>query len=392
MTKVINIFPSLMIIVLGITACSKMEDPVKPFIAGGEIIYATKLDSLKSFSGRNRALFTWELPANHATEKFMAFWNNNKDSIELPFKHLQGKVYQAEIKNLEEATYLFDIYAFDKSGNRSIKTLTTVNVYGERYESSLLNRILSSARVDVNNQLRVVFAKAEEMNVDTEITYTNIDSKQKQVRLKKMESEIIISDWYIGTAVTYKSTFKPTADAVDTFYVNQAEKMKITKDITAQYLKNFQQPFLPVQQANRFRDPLNWTVNAAVQNHSGMGGWSTDDNTVLNMESGWGSTSIVNGKMFQTTTLPKGEYRLQVELGAFGLGSSTVKIAAVPGQLMPDFDSNKQVPGAYGSINLELKSFDFTVSNDGPVTLGFIANMTGDQYWRVRKIMLYRNY
>lgn len=369
-----------------------MNDPIAPFIEGGEISYATKVDSLKSFSGRNRVGLTWELPANHSAHKVFAFWNKDRDSVELLFKPVKGKLYEAEIKDLQEATYLFDLYSFDKEGNRSIKTLTSVNVYGERYESTLLNRILLSAKIDVNNQLIAVFANAEEGNVGTEIVYTDILNKQKNVNVDRLQNEIVIADWKIGTPVLYRSSYKPKANAIDTFYVKEAETMKITKDISAQYLKNFQQPFLPVQQAGRFRDPLNWIVNAAVQNHSGMGGWSTDDNTVLNMESGWGAPHIVNGKMYQTTTLPKGDYSLLVELGAFGLGSSTVKIAAVPGQVMPDFDSNKQVPGAYGSINLELKGFDFTVSNDGPVTIGFIANMTGDQYWRVRKIMLYRNY
>ncbi|MCS3554257.1 MULTISPECIES: DUF4998 domain-containing protein [unclassified Sphingobacterium] len=379
-------------ILLTVISCSKMNDPIAPFIEGGEISYATKVDSLKSFSGRNRVGLTWELPANHSAHQVFAFWNKDQDSVELLFKPVKGKLYEAEIKNLQEATYLFDIYSFDKEGNRSIKTLTSVNVYGERYEATLLNRILLSAKIDVNDQLIAVFANAEEGNVGTEIVYTDILNKQKNVNVDRLQNEIVIADWKIGTPVLYRSSYKPKANAIDTFYVKEAETMKITKDISAQYLKNFQQPFLPVQQAGRFRDPLNWIVNAAVQNHSGMGGWSTDDNTVLNMESGWGAPHIVNGKMYQTTTLPKGDYSLLVELGAFGLGSSTVKIAAVPGQVMPDFDSNKQVPGAYGSINLELKGFDFTVSNDGPVTIGFIANMTGDQYWRVRKIMLYRNY
>lgn len=385
-TKVWYVLGLLLIVI----SCSKMNDPIAPFIKGGEISYATKVDSLKSFSGRNRISLTWELPVNHSARKVYAFWNKDQDSIELLFKLVQGKLYKAEIKNLQEATYLFDIYSIDKEGNRSIKTLTSVNVYGERYEGALLNRILSSAKIDVNDKLIVQFANGDEGNVGTEIIYTDILNKRKKVNLSRLQNQLVIADWKIGTPVSYRSSYKPNANAIDTFYVKEAETMKITKDISVQYLENFQQPFLSVQQANRFRDPLKWTVNAAVQNQNGMGGWSTDDNTVLNMMSGWGTPNIVNGKMYQIITLPKGEYRLEVELGTFGLGSSTVKIVAVPGQVMPDFDSNLQVPGAYGSMNLELKTFDFTVPNNGPVTIGFIANMTGNQYFRVRKVTLYR--
>jgi len=373
-------------------SCSKMEDPVKPFIEGGEIVYSTKVDSLQSFAGHNRALLVWELPNNHSAKKMMAFWNNNKDSVAFDFKKTEGKVYQAEIKDLPEATYLFDIYTVDAGGNKSVKTLTSVNVYGENYETTLLNRILLSAVVDGSNQLRVVFASADEGNVDTKIAYTATNGQEKSVSLKSADNEVVISDWKIGTPITYRSSYRPEENAIDVFYVPKAEVVNVIKDVSPEFLKNYQQPFLSIQESNRFRDPLNWSINSAIQNHGGMGGWGSDDNTVLVMESGWGASNIVNGKMFQTTVLPKGDYSVKVEVGGFGLESSMVKIVAVQGTVFPDFDGNMQVPNALGSINLQLKEFKFTVPAAGPVSIGFLANMTGDQYWRISKITLFRHY
>lgn len=373
-------------------SCSKMDDPVKPFIEGGEIVYSTKVDTLQSFSGHNRVLLVWELPANHSAKKMMAFWNNNKDSVAFDFKKVEGKVYQAEIKDLPEATYLFDIYTVDAGGNKSVKTLTSVNVYGENYESTLLNRILSSAIIDGNNQLRVVFESADEGNVDTKIAYIATNGQEKSTSLKSTENELVISDWKIGTLITYQSSYRPEENAIDVFYVPKAGVINVIKDVSAEFLKNYQQPFLSVQESNRFRDPLHWSVNSAIQNHDGMGGWGSDDNTVLVMESGWGASNIVNGKMYQTAVLPKGDYSVKVELGGFGLESSLVKIVAVSGTTVSDFDNNMQVPNALGSANLQLKEFKFTVLTTGAVSIGFLANMTGDQYWRVSKVSLFRHF
>lgn len=369
-----------------------MDDPVKPFIEGGEIVYSTKVDTLQSFSGHNRVLLVWELPANHSAKKMMAFWNNNKDSVAFDFKKVEGKVYQAEIKDLPEATYLFDIYTVDAGGNKSVKTLTSVNVYGENYESTLLNRILSSAIIDGNNQLRVVFESADEGNVDTKIAYIATNGQEKSTSLKSTENELVISDWKIGTLITYQSSYRPEENAIDVFYVPKAGVINVIKDVSAEFLKNYQQPFLSVQESNRFRDPLHWSVNSAIQNHDGMGGWGSDDNTVLVMESGWGASNIVNGKMYQTAVLPKGDYSVKVELGGFGLESSLVKIVAVSGTTVSDFDNNMQVPNALGSANLQLKEFKFTVLTTGAVSIGFLANMTGDQYWRVSKVSLFRHF
>ncbi|MDR2272959.1 MAG: hypothetical protein LBF27_18770 [Sphingobacterium sp.] len=51
-----------------------------------------------------------------------------------------------------------------------------------------------------------------------------------------------------------------------------------------------------------------------------------------------------------------------------------------------------QVPNALGTADLQLKEFEFTVPTAGPVSIGFLANMTGDQYWRISKVSLFRHF
>lgn len=372
-----------------VASCSKMEDPVKPFIEGGEITYSTKVDSLKSFSGKYRTLLTWEFPVNHTAKKMFAFWNKGKDSVELNFQK-NGKLYEAEIKGLDEATYLFDVYSFDAGGNKSIKTLTSVNVYGDRYEADLYNRVVVSADLMEANKLILIFGDAEETNESTEIHYTDLNNSQKSIAFSSSEKQVIITDWKVGTPIRYKSSFKPNKTAVDNFFVKEYSTIRVKTDVSAEYLKNYQQPFLSIQDKERFRDPKDWIINATVQNHGGMGGWATNDGTVLTMESGWGAPNITNGKLYQTVTLPKGEYLLLIEPVNYGLSNSVVKLAVVPGNTMPDFAADNQVPNAIGTVNFDQTKLEFSTPNSGTYTIGFLANLIGDQYWKVKKVTLYK--
>lgn len=383
----------LMIMLLLVTlSCSKMEDPVKPFVEGGEIIYSTKVDSLNGLSGRNRVILQWKLPINHSMKRTWAFWNNNKDSVALDVIGIENKWYKAELKNLKEGTYLFDIYTEDAEGNRSVKTMASVNVYGEIYESTLLNRGFISAVVNSEGEVIADFSPAESTEVGTEIYYIDKNNLSKQLTLGRDETKITIKDWKESTEIRYRSKFLPSSSAIDIVEVIGTEVMPVKMDISANYLKNYKQPFIPIQQSNRFRDPQDWAVTLSVQNHGGMGGWSSDNNTVLNMESGWGSPNIINGKMYQTLVLPKGDYSIELELGANGIASSKVKILAVSGSSIPDFGMDFQVPGALGSADLQQSKFRFSNPSDGLVTIGFLANMIGDQHWTVRRVTLFKHY
>lgn len=368
-----------------------MEDPMKPFIEGGEIIYSTKLDSLKSFGGKNRALFTWQLPANHSANKVFVYWDNEKDSAELDFKLIEGKMYHAYLEDLKERTYLFDVYSIDSKGNKSVKVITSVNSYGERYESGLQNRFVEEA-IAINNDVNLSLGKADEGSIFSEFFYTNNKNQKMNIRVDKNSDVLQILDWKNGTPITYRTAFKPLDNLIDTFYTKEIMTLKVKQDVSEQYIKNHNQPFKTVQPdiGDRFRDLLNWNLNTAVQNHNGMGGWSTDVGTVIHMESGWGASDIINGKIFQVINLPKGDYSFEILIDEYGLGTSTVKLVVAPGNAIPDFNSNMEVPGVIGSADFQQSNLNFTLQSDSQVSLGFLANMIGDQYWRIKKVSLFR--
>ena len=372
-------------------ACTKMDHTYKPYLEDGERVYPGMPAGIQVNAGKNRAQIQFAKSEDPNVERYMIYWNDGADSLSVP-QSKDSDTIRTTISNLKEQTYNFEIISIDKEKNQSLRVLKSAKVFGDLYESSLFNRSVVKATVEEGNKVRIEFAPADNGNISTEITYTNVEGKEVKLSIPSQENIANITDWKLGGKVMYRSQFKPYATAIDVFNVKEQQKMLVQRDVTAAYLKNYKQPFLSIQTDSRFRDPKDWIVNTTVQNHDGKGGWGSDNGTVLNMESGWGTPNIIDGKLYQTLLLPKGNYGVEIDLGSNGLNSSQVKIVAVPGNTLPNFTSDFQVPGALGAGNLSNKKMEFTMVADGIVSIGFLANMVGDQYWRVLKVSLLQYY
>jgi hypothetical protein len=174
-------------------------------------------------------------------------------------------------------------------------------------------------------------------------------------------------------------------------------------DISVFYLKNYKQTFISTTASGtgRWRIPTDWTITSPILNHGGYGGWGSDDGTVLAVESGWGAPAVVNGKMYQTITLPAGNYTFTAVLYKNGF-NNPVYIAAAAGNTLPDATA---VPtsslGYFSMVSTHLDagasdtfpSFSFTLTQTTQVSLGFvISNMTTTgEFWRVKSVKLVSN-
>jgi len=375
-------------------SCEKLDTTFKKYVEEKEIVYPGTPGDITAYPGDKRVQFNWNPSSDPSVRKYVVYWNNNGDSTEFVIPEGKRKDFKSVIvENINEGTHFFTIYTYDGQNNKSVPTyVSNIRVFGDYYRAGLTNRPLLGTDITEKGEIIATFGSADDTNVITEIFYTTTNNVKEVLELDPSKESIIISDWKEGTPVTYKSSYKPALNVIDTFSTTQASIMGIKKDVSARYLVNYQQPFASVQNDGRFRDPANWVVNGTVKNHNNLGGWGTDENTVLVMESGWGAPNIENGKIYQTANLPAGTYGLELELGGFGIGNSQVKLVAVPGAMMPDFSTDGQVFGSYGTVNLELKELTFDVPKEGPVSIGFLAKMVGDQYWRVKSIKLYRYY
>ena len=384
----------ILAVVLLINGCSKFDAYKDKYLQGGSISYPGIIDSVKVLSGKNRVMLKGLIVADPKLVKYRVFWNSHNDSIEGPL-HPTGKVdtFKATINNLVEGSLTFEIRTYDKDGNISVPVIATGIVYGEIYQSSLTTRGITKAEVQPDNSALINWAdvNADAGVIGMQVKFTDNSGINHDTLLQSTASGLSSSlpDFKSGTSLNYRTAFLPNKTAIDTFYTDYQIK-SVKAEVTSVYLKNTKQPFAKNYSTDsRWAVPTGWDVNAAVLNHSGYGGWGSDNGTVLVMEGGWnwGAAPIINGKISQTVTLPAGKYTFSITVQEGN--AAKVFIAAAAGASLPNTDN---LGSALASADWKGGPISFTLTQATQVTIGFVATIgeNDGEYFRVNKVQLYK--
>ncbi|WP_316819130.1 DUF4998 domain-containing protein [Pedobacter nyackensis] len=215
------------IIVLIFPGCSKENDSIAPFIKDGEIIYATRVDSIQSFAGNNRIKLALTLPPNRTATKAIISWNDNKQVKEVPINSTD-KVAEVVLENMPESSYLFKIYTADNAGNKSIALLTSGVSYGEIYQNSLSNRIVASTDLDrLNSKLTINWSGSAQGEINTMVSYTNKSGTASNITVLPTESQTVLNEVKAGSTVYVQSKYLPERKAIDAFTVLKKDEILI---------------------------------------------------------------------------------------------------------------------------------------------------------------------
>jgi len=197
--------------------CSKMDGPTHQYTKDGEIIYATRIDSLKAFPGNNRIKLTWLLPANNSAVKAIAYWDNKAKSREVPLIKGADNTYEYILENMPEASYLFDVYTFDKENHISVKNTANTIAYGEVYRKGLLNRLYIKISKR-NGQLVINWNLPEKEMIGVEVQYTNTSNTVLSESSLGSNNETVISGAVDFTRpIRYRTIYNPGLKSIDTF-------------------------------------------------------------------------------------------------------------------------------------------------------------------------------
>lgn len=215
-------------VILGgfILSCSKMDDTYHDFIKDGEVIYPAKVEAVKTHTGNNRIELSMLLTSDPKITKVKVFWNNGKDSAEKAVQRTTGvDTVRFSINNIEEGTYTFDIFTYDKNGHRSVKTDIIGNVFGERFIGSLYNRTLKSVSyLTTNGSARLVWVGAADQMIGQEIKYTDSQGVARSFIEPRYNSDgssrdtTVLSTFKKGGSFEFRTLFKPEFSSLDTFY------------------------------------------------------------------------------------------------------------------------------------------------------------------------------
>lgn len=402
------IYAILAVVFIGLVSCSEMDD-YRKFTDGNEILYTGKVDSVLMMGGKNRVVFTGLLMSDPKITSVKIYWNVRNDSLVIPIVRSAGIDTLMESIPLSEGVYNFEIFTFDDGSNRSIPVNATGISYGANYASGLYNRLVKQASLADNNvDVVVEWYNGSEDSPYTEVDYTDINDVQRVVKVTPKKDETILEQYKIGTAFTVKTYFVPEEMVVDTFVTESTTyRVIVTEDVTNQYFTNYQAPFTyDVWDGSRWGTLEGWTANAAMLSrgdglYGGYDDYQEQDNLGLERWGG-GENEILNGKLYQTFTLPEGKYTFSF---FFGNGSSTGNgavsnngsdprfIAAAAGEGLPDVDDLSTSALAYSSLvgvaREKFQSITFTLEEETEVSMGVVVNWSGtEQNIRAYKVQL----
>lgn len=218
-------------------SCEKMGDTYEEYLKGGEIVYPGKADSLAAFPGNKRIALQWLILSDPKIVKAVVYWNNQADSVIVPIqKTAHVDTITITLRNMEEGLYTFDVYTYDKAGNRSIGNQVIGEVFGESYQRTISNRLIRAVSwLDLPQEGSTSAFKGAEISwygvnaqaIFLDVEYTKEDGatallREEPVRVSGrpplFRETMRLPNCQINSTITYKTAFVPDPLAIDTFY------------------------------------------------------------------------------------------------------------------------------------------------------------------------------
>lgn len=395
-------------------SCSGMLDGIQSYLDEGERIYVGKLDSLKTFSGKNRIKIEGKMMYGVNQVKCVISY---RDPVTLEEKSNDFSIERKEpretfefmLDNLTEGQYDFSVVTYDPKNNTSIPTEVSAYAYGELYHQALTNRILRSITPEQKKvegeggQSKTIWVAKLEWNISRgdglvgcNLEYELEDGTREEKYIPVDETATELENFKAGGILRYNTTYKPTTNFLDEFTTGykevslpQQSYIGITKDLTSLYIKNAGYPFTGYDINNKWGKPHDWKWNEVIEtkNASGGAGFTEYNDGTLQFETTqWSQGYYDNGKIWQTFTLPEGKYEMRVEAknaANIGSGNTNIHFAVAKGQELPDNEVLEQ-PG----ITLSYLKFEsqhtnttsslpaFELTEETMITVGWVVSFS----------------
>jgi hypothetical protein len=205
-------------------SCSDMNDMHDKYLRDGEKTYVGRVDSIRAFSGNERVLIQYWI-TDPRVKKLHLLWNQKRDStvVSIP-EHEPPDALEVMVGerngNITEGDHTFFFYSHDERGHRSVVFETLVNVYGERYQATLVNRSLKGVTKSGDNELTLTWggsSSTDETGIEIIFKHTSGEDKSEFIPIEDIGATTVIEEVDFGSPVQYRTWFKPNPDAIDRF-------------------------------------------------------------------------------------------------------------------------------------------------------------------------------
>lgn len=200
--------------------CSDKEDI--PGNVPGEKIEG--IDSLKSFSGRERVLLQYWI-SDERVKHLHILWNRGQDSVVVAVpEHDPSDPLEVMIGDgngiISEGVQVFQFYGVDSGGKRSDSHNTYITIHGDKYESSLQNRLLKEVKRSGDNKLTIYWEKSRKDEIGIEIRYIDISGESKDLFLasETLNDSLVLEEVDFCGYFHYSTSFNPDMKSLDIFH------------------------------------------------------------------------------------------------------------------------------------------------------------------------------
>lgn len=201
-----------------IYGCSGMDADYKNFIKDGEIIYTGKIDSVVILSGKERVFVTGVFISDPNITQCRIYWDSRTQHVDVPVERIDGvQKFKHEIE-LPEKLYNFEIITLDHDGNTSVPVSASGKSYGEKFQASITNRLITSAKIDEESNAIINWLPIDKTlgAFATEITYVNTDDQTCTI-VTPVDEEQTILPKFRDEQLTLYTLYLPDTLCVDTF-------------------------------------------------------------------------------------------------------------------------------------------------------------------------------
>ncbi len=216
--------------IVSLNSCSDMNDMYDEYLVGGERIYIGKIDSLKTFAGDGRIKLRFWVSDPRA-KRVGFYWYPNNDSLFVDINRTSPidsfEVYiggALSTKAISEGNYTLKIITQDNNKHFSIPYEKIINIYGDRFRSTLINRVLKTATYQASDaSLSLTFSgPINDKEIGIEITYFDKNGTEKILSLADAEVTTPLKLLNVDKTkpVSYRTMFLPQPNAIDVFYAS----------------------------------------------------------------------------------------------------------------------------------------------------------------------------
>ncbi|NKI27820.1 hypothetical protein HCG49_14740 [Arenibacter sp. 6A1] len=200
--------------VLGLSmfvSCADQNDVHQEFIKDGETFYTNKVDSITSFSGKNRVQISGYITSAFSVSEIVVSYDQGNSEQVFTYEKSEAETDQLNlmVTDLEEKNYEFEVFSRDAHGNISVPVSVFASSYGEKYRSLLESRPVNSFSYS-EGDATVTFGLSNEYQRKSEVTYTNNSGEETIIEVAKDESETVLTDVSLDAAIMVRTYYVPT--------------------------------------------------------------------------------------------------------------------------------------------------------------------------------------